>query len=427
MSLARLTAAKALLRCERGGYSQLVIDSAIRQAALTRRDAGFATALFYGVLERKITLDYCIDRYIKRSPNIKVRTVLRVAAFELLYLGGTEAYAAVDEAVESARALGAGFAAAMVNAVLRRFLRDGCAVGSVRGSAAERLSISCSCSIDVAERMIEWFGLQKADEILCGSFGGAPVYLRVNTLKISAPELVDILKLQGINARTADVLPHCLAAEGDCAHTQAFSDGLFHIQDISSQMAALLLAPRPGERILDVCAAPGSKSFVLAQEMENKGSILCADVSEGRLGLVGEGARRLGIGIIGLSKNDARIRRDDWGQFDAVLCDVPCSGLGALRRKPELRYRRAGEIDGFEKTGYDILSASAPRCRPGGRLVYSTCTLNPKENEQVVLKFLEEHREFSPCCFEDGRFYRTNLPGENGADGFFFSRIRRNI
>jgi 16S rRNA (cytosine967-C5)-methyltransferase len=238
---------------------------------------------------------------------------------------------------------------------------------------------------------------------------------------------VDILEEQGIKADAVEDFPDSLAVTGDAAHAKAFKDGLFHIQDLSSQKTAMLMEAKPGSRLLDVCAAPGSKSFVLAQEMKNAGSILCADISEGRLRLIEEGACRLGIDIIKACQNDATRYRADWGLFDGVLCDVPCSGLGALRRKPELKYRTAAEIDGFAKIGYDILSTSAHYCKPGGRIIFSTCTLNPDENEGVLQLFLQNHSDFVPDLFSGDRYFHTNLPGEKGADGFFLSRIRRKL
>jgi 16S rRNA (cytosine967-C5)-methyltransferase len=427
MDSPRLVAAKALIRCDQGGYSQLVMDAALKTSGLTGRDASLATALFYGALERKNTLDHCIARYTKKPPDAQVRAVLHIAFFSLLYLDRVAEHAVVDEAVKSTRALRRTSAASMVNAVLRTFLRDGCKIPPITGDAAEQLTINCSCSKDVANRLIDWMGNGKAREILERSMGRPPVFLRVNTLKTSRTALVDILEEQGIKADAVEDFPDSLAVTGDAAHAKAFKDGLFHIQDLSSQKTAMLMEAKPGSRLLDVCAAPGSKSFVLAQEMKNAGSILCADISEGRLRLIEEGACRLGIDIIKACQNDATRYRADWGLFDGVLCDVPCSGLGALRRKPELKYRTAAEIDGFAKIGYDILSTSAHYCKPGGRIIFSTCTLNPDENEGVLQLFLQNHSDFVPDLFSGDRYFHTNLPGEKGADGFFLSRIRRKL
>lgn len=427
MDSPRLVAAKALIRCDQGGYSQLVIDAALKTSGLKGRDASLATALFYGALERKNTLDHCIARYTKKPPDAQVRAVLHIAVFSLLYLDRVAAHAVVDEAVKSTRALRRTSAASMVNAVLRNFLRDGCKIPPTAGDAAEQLTINCSCSKDVANRLIDWVGNEKARDILEQSMGRPPVFLRVNTLKTNRAALEGFLDEQGIKADAVEEFPDSLAVTGDAAHTKAFKDGLFHIQDLSSQRAALLMEAKPGSRMLDVCAAPGSKSFVLAQEMKNTGSILCADISEGRLRLIEEGARRLGIDIITVRQNDATRHRTDWGLFDGVLCDVPCSGLGALRRKPELKYRAASEIDGFAKIGYDILCASSCYCKLGGRIVFSTCTLNPDENEGVLQRFLQNHANFVPDLFSGDRYFYTNMPGEKGADGFFISRIRRNL
>ena len=265
MNSPRLVAAKALIRCEQGGYSQLVLDAALKASGLTGRDSSLATALFYGALERKITLDHCIARYTKKPPDEQVRAVLRIAVFSLLYLDRVAAHAVVDEAVKSIRALRRTSAAGMVNAVLRAFLRDGCQIPPTEGDAAEQLAVSCSCSKDVATRLIDWVGNEKAREILEQAMGRPPVFLRVNTLKTNRSALINILDEQGIKAFAVEEYPESLAVTGDAAHTKAFKDGLFHIQDLSSQKTAMLMEAKPGSRLLDVCAAPGSKSFVMAQ------------------------------------------------------------------------------------------------------------------------------------------------------------------
>ncbi len=427
MDSPRLVAAKALIRCEQGGYSQLTIDASLKAAPMSKRDAALATALFYGALERKNTLDHCMNGYLKKVPDVQVRSVLRIAFYQLLYSNHVAAHAVVNEAVNSVRALKRSSAASLVNAVLRAFLRDKCKIPEIQGSSEEQLSVSCSCSVDVASRFINWMGKDKAVEILEKSMDRPPVFLRVNTLRTDRAALIEILKEQGIAAKEVADYPNSLAVTGDAAHTRAYREGLFHIQDLSSQKAAVLMEAKAEHRILDVCAAPGSKSFLMAQQMNNTGSILCADFSEGRLQLIKEGARRLGIDIIATRCQDARQFCPEWGQFDGVLCDVPCSGLGVLRRKPELKYRTDSEIDKFAIIGFDILSTASGYCKPGGRVIYSTCTLNPDENEEVINRFLSEHANFSPDPFENKSYCHTNMPGENGADGFFLSRIRRTV
>lgn len=425
MDKARLAAAKALIRVDRGGYSQLILDSMLSAAQLSSRDAAFASALFYGVIERKLTLDHCIAKYARHALSDTVANVLRMAFYQLIYLDSVPAHAAVDEAVSMTRALGQRSAAGMVNGVLRSFLRDGCVIPPVQGTVSQKLTVEYSCSQDIAEKFIEWYGEDKAGEILSASIGRPPLYIRVNTLKTTADELI---------ARMADKLGEnpvrlldgsCIEFFGDAAHTVSHKLGFFHIQDICSQKAALTLESRPDERILDVCAAPGSKSFVIAQQMQNRGEIISCDIQKNRLSLIEKGAKRLGIEIISVKENDGCIFNEQLGLFDRVLCDVPCSGLGVLRRKPEIKYHGAEALGGLPEIQYKILETSAKYLKAGGVLVYSTCTINPEENEDIIQRFIAENSDFSPFPFEGEKWFETTLPAENGGDGFFISRIRR--
>ena len=420
----RLTAARALIRCEQGGYSQLVLDSELRQAGLSGRDGAFACALFYGALERKLTLDHCIDAYAHGRIDDEVRAVLRIALYQLLYMDQLPVHAAVDEAVKSTRALRRSSAAGLVNGVLRAFLRHDRALPPIQGDSVRQLSLRYSCGREVVTRLLSWFGPDVTETILLSSLGSPPVFIRTNTLRTDDDTLMVRLAAEEMEV-TRGPLVHCLVSSGDLAHTKAHAEGLFHIQDAASQQAALLLEPQPGQFLLDVCAAPGSKSFVLAQDMHNSGHITACDVNEGRLGLVSRGAARLGISIIGTAHQDATQPDPSLGLFDGVLCDVPCSGLGVLRRKPELKYCGADDIDALPLLQHKILEKSAHYCKVGGRLVYSTCTLNPAENEEIIGRFLIEHADFAPDPFDGGRHTSLNLPGQKGADGFFTARIRR--
>lgn len=416
----RRVAAQALARCERGGYSQLVIDSAIGRAGLSPRDAAFASALFYGALERKLTLDHCLKKYARHPLTDEVAAVLRVAVYQLLYMDSVPPHAAVSEAVDSVRALRQSAAGGMVNGILRAFLRDGRAVPPTEGDL-QRLMIAYSCGETVTRRLLDWYGPERTESILAASLGRPPLFLRVNTLRTDADSLAAALAAEGIETAPGP-LPDCLtAAGGDVARAASHQTGLFHIQDASSQRAALAVGAAPGERILDVCAAPGSKSFVMAQRMGDRGEIVCRDLSEKRLRLVERGAKRLGISILSTRPSDGAVRDPALGVFDRVLCDVPCSGLGVLRRKPEIKYRGGGAFDGLPELQYKILDTSSHYCKAGGRLVYSTCTVNPEENERVVARFLAGRPEFSP---EDGGLSPIP-PGDAGGDGFFIARLRR--
>jgi 16S rRNA (cytosine967-C5)-methyltransferase len=420
----RLAAARALLRVEEGGYSQLVFDSEISRAQLCGRDAAFAAAVFYGTLERKLTLDFCMEKYARHALSPAIRTVLRMAFYQLLYMPGVPAHAAVDEAVQLTRALRQPAAAGMVNGILRAFLRDGCRVIEPKGDIAG-LRVRYSCPDELAALLVKWYGRARAEQILAASLGGPPVFIRTNTLKTDSETLKAALAAEGIDIRPGPA-ESCFAASGNLAHTDAYRRGLFWIQDYSSQRAALSVSAKAGERIFDACAAPGAKSFLMAVQMKNDGEILCADVSPARLALVAEGAKRLGISIIRTVQNDAAAKNPALGQFDRVLCDVPCSGLGVLRRKPEIKYRPVSSYQDLPEIQYKILQTSSHYCKAGGILVYSTCTLNPEENERVVERFLAGAPGFSPAEEDGHAAQETVFPDEAGGDGFFIARIRRN-
>ncbi len=423
MKSARQIAAEALLRVERGGYSQLVLDAALRESGLSARDRQFAAALFYGTLERRVTLDHCIARYARRPLGDTVAVLLREAFYQLLYLESVPAHAAVDEAVELTRRMRVASASGLVNGILRHFLRDGKRLPPVSGGAAAQLAVEGSCCEELADCLIGWFGEETARDILSASFGRPPVFGRVNPLKTDPDALIARLAEEGCAAEATD-LANCLSLTGAPAQTAAHAEGLFHIQDALSQRAALALGARPGERVLDLCAAPGSKSFVIAEEMENTGLVLACDVSAGRLRQVEKGAKRLGLTNIETRQNDAR-KHADLGAFDRVLCDVPCSGLGVLRRKPEIKLRGREAFAALPETQYQILKTGADYVCAGGVLVYSTCTVNPEENDGVVERFLSETDAFAPYPFEGGEWKTTHLPGRDDGDGFFISRMRK--
>ncbi len=425
MDTARQVAAKALLRVDRGGYSQLTLDAALGKAQLSARDAAFASALFYGALERRLTLDHCIAKYARHPLTDTVAAILRLAFYQLIYMDSVPNHAAVDEAVNMTKAMGQRAASGMVNGMLRSFLRDGCAVPPAVGGLPAQLAIKYSCSEDLTALFLNWYGETKTRALLAASMGRPPIYIRVNTLKTDVETLLLHLSKHDCKAVARLLDGNCIEIEGDAVHTVSHKLGFFHVQDVCSQQAALTLEAAPGERILDVCAAPGSKSFVLAQQMQNRGEVVACDVAPARLALIRQGAKRLGIDMLTIKANDGAVHNSDLGQFDRVLCDVPCSGLGVLRRKPEIKYRSAESLKGLPELQYKILKTSAHYLKAGGILVYSTCTVNPDENERVVEAFLKQHPDFSPAPFEGADWYKTLLPHMQGGDGFFISRIRR--
>lgn len=422
------TARQIAVRClidifDRGGYSNLVLDAQMKEADLSAQERAFCTALLYGVAEKRLTLDWALARYSQRPIGQlypTVREILRVAAYQLLYMPSVPQSAAVDEAVKLSRVFGAGNASGYVNGVLRSFLRGEMAYEMPK-NRINALSIQYSVPKELVAMWNTVYGKKKADAILEGSGGPPPVFARVNTLRITPAELIARLKAEGVEAAETGLAGALrLDGMGNLPTLPSFREGLFHIQDLSSQACAAALEAAPGMRVLDVCAAPGGKSFTIAEGMENRGELLAMDISASRLQKVESGAQRLGLSILTTRRNDASIVNDSLGQFDRILCDVVCSGFGVIRRKPEIRYKPLAELKELPAMQLKILTASAGYLAPGGRLIYSTCTLNPAENERVVKAFFAEHPEFSLA----GEM-TTTLPTKEGGDGFFFAPLTR--
>lgn len=436
MADARLTVAKLLLKMESSGsYSNILLDSALTESGLSERDKAFAAALFYGVTERKMTLDYIIKQYC-RMPFEKLETeavvVLRMGIYQILYTSVPES-AAVNESVKLCKKLKLFSAQGFVNGLLRTFLRQEKAVSYVGLSTAERLSIQYSAPIWLARKWADEYGEANAIKCLNASLGAPPIYARVNTTKISAEDLVKSLKTDGIKASVFPRLPGCVRLEktGDLERSEAFRSGLFHVQDVSSQLCCHTLKPILNETVLDICAAPGGKSFTMAELMGNNGRVISMDLYEQRVDLIRKGAFRLGLRIVEAEINNAVKFNENLPMADRVLCDVPCSGLGVIRRKPEIKYKSEEEFDELPRLQMAILETSAQYVKVGGTLVYSTCTLSRAENDDVAAAFAAEHPEFSPIvqtipyAGTENSPTRTFFPEEDGGDGFFTASFRR--
>lgn len=424
MADARLTALRGLSEVfGQGGYSNLVLESLMQKNELTAQERAFCTALFYGVVERRITLDWVLGRYSKQpveklSPA--VRDILRMAVYQLLYMPSVPEHAAVNEAVKETRMMRVASAAGYVNGVLRAFLRDGKRIVLPKNKA-QALSVRYSVPEALIALWQQGYGKQKTAAILEGGSSLPPLFIRVNTQKTTANALLKRLAEEDITAeKTAVENALRLIDAGDVTRLAAFREGLFHVQDLSSQKCAAALAVQPGHRVLDVCAAPGGKSFTIAQMMNDRGSLLAMDLYPNRLRLVEDGAARLGLSAIQTRTNDACIYDNSLGVFDRILCDVVCSGYGVIRRKPEIRYKDPAEAAALPEIQLAILTASARYLADGGRLVYSTCTLNPAENEGVINLFLRQNSGF---CLADEPV--TCLPEKDGGDGFYYAVLEK--
>ncbi len=442
---ARLVALRVLERVEHGrAFADLALDAALRQSDLPHRERAFATELVYGALRWRGRLDFALAAALDR-PLAEVEpplvTLLRLGAYQLLMCSGMPARAAVDQTVRCTHAAGYAHAAAFVNAVLRQLARR---AGELRFPALAddplgHLVHALSIPHWIAERWCSALGPFEAAALAAASNEPAPLSARVNPQRGSRDDLLAELR---VRRPLATACPHAplgvWLGRGDTpANDPAFLDGRFTFQDEASQLVVELLAPKPGERVLDLCAAPGTKTTAIAEQVGPAGSVLAIDRHPRRLGLVERATRRLGLANVQLLAGDgATIAASLPGPpFDRVLVDAPCSGLGTLRRNPDARWRlRPQDPAQLAVVQRALLRSGAAALRQGGTLVYSTCTLTVEENETVVAEFLADQRgEFAvesalpsplrPFLAGDG-FLRT-WPHHHGMDGFFAARFTK--
>ena len=431
---ARALAVQALVRQEQSGYSNLVLDAALKKSDLPARERGFASAVFYGVVERQITLDHCLAQCVKKplkKLDAPVRAILRSGLYQARYLD-TPVSAAVNESVKLTRAFGKASAAGFVNAVLRRAVQIQPEQGKF-SSEAQRLSVLYSVSLPVAKFFLDTYP-QEAEALLEASFQRPAVAVRPNPLRTTAQQLEQMLKGEGCSVQPGWV-PGSLLVQfrGSPADTEAFRQGLFHVQGQASQLAALCLDAQPGQKAADLCAAPGGKSLTIAQQMGGQGRLYSRDAAENRVPLIRQAAQRCGLENVTVSPADASAYDEALAGCDRVLCDVPCTGLGTLAKKPDIRYKDLQDLEPLHALQRRILETASRYVLPGGKLVYSTCTLDPAENQQVVSDFLAQHPEYRicpPALVPPGALLdqqmMTILPSRTpGFDGFFIATLER--
>ncbi len=458
----RALALTTLLAVARGQYGNIAVDATLRRHDLSIPDRHLYTALVYGVIERQVTLDFLLARHSSRpldELDDTVRMALRMGLYQLIYLDRVPDHAALDETVALVPRRVSGY----VNAVLRAYLRATSALPrlpdgtkSPRENALttpadwsarypelsdpmQALAISCGVPVSLCEAFVDALGYDRAASVLIAFENKPPITVRVNPLKTTAEQLTDALAAEGFSVAPALYAPHALRVpDGAITASDTFRSGLLFVQDEASQLCVAALDAQPGERVVDTCACPGSKSFGIALGMENRGAVHAFDLHKSKLSLICSGAERLGISIITANERDARTPDPALiGQCDRVLCDVPCSGLGVIAKKPEIRHKNLAESARLPAIQATILEASAQYVKPGGVLVYSTCTILPAENEAVVTAFLAAHAEFEAFDFifpaqapsvsdiRSEKGMATLLPDTNRTDGFFIARMRR--
>lgn len=423
-------------------YNTMTLRRLLRQnGAMSRQDRAFVTEIVNGTLRNLIYIDYVLNLFSKtKTEKMKpwLLAVLRTAVYQMYFMDVPDS-AAANEAVKLAGVRGYGSLKGFVNGVLRTAARQKGAIPLPQIGTAEYLSVRYSHPLWLIRMWTAYFGYAETEKI-CAFDNEAPdVTIRVNTLKMDTETLKKQLKQAGVavtDGRLSKDALH-LTRTADISRLESFREGLFHVQDESSQLAVRILDAQKDETILDMCAAPGGKSFTAAEMMQNEGRLTACDIYEHKIALLEEGAERLGIAIMDCQVKDAAERETEHELYDRVLVDAPCSGLGLMRKKPDIRLKKDGsEIDSLIQIQREILDNAADYVKKGGVLVYSTCTLCRKENEKNLEWFLQRHPEFAaedispflPADWETDtakQGYITLLPHKTGTDGFFISRMRR--
>jgi len=421
----------------------LLTDSFKRYRHLTPRDQSFLTELTYGTLRWRGKLDWII-RYFSNVPfekiEISILHTLRIGLYQVLFMSRTPVSAAVNESVELAKKFRSQGGASFVNAILRSFIRqkEEISYPALEDDPALHIAVVQSHPHWLVHRWLEEMGAEGTLKVCADNNQIAPLTLRANTLKISRDRLIEALKEKGL-----EPFPTTYSKEGivlkdppPVSELSSLKEGLYVIQDEASQLVSAILDPKPGEKILDACAAPGSKTTHMAQRMRNEGEIVAVDLTTGRLRLIEEACLRLNVKNVKVMKGDAcrPLPIPENQRFDRILADVPCSGFGTLRRNPDLKWRKGEEdIRRLSLIQTSILSNLSQYLKKGGTLVYSTCTIFREENEDVIEAFLKNNPEFAlddllktlpeiPHRFVRNGYFKT-FPQGNGMDGFFVARL----
>lgn len=404
----RQAALLALTACRRNGAWS---DGALKEVCtgLDRREAALASRLCYGVLQNRMLLDFQLSNFVKGKLQPNVRDILRLALYQIRFMDKIPNSAAVNEAVEQTKRSGNPQAARLVNGVLRSILR------ADNLPEPDDLATKYSHPQELVDLLQKEYG-EKTEALLRSHNEAPPTVLQVNTLKTTTQEVLSELEA------TYDPVHDCIALTGggNLQDLPPFRDGRVYVQDTAAKLAVVAADLQPGMRVLDCCAAPGGKSFAAAIAMQNRGELISCDIHMHKIDLIEKGAERLGIEILTARLQDASLFVPEWEEkMDTVLCDVPCSGLGVIRKKPDIRYKDLKPTERLPELQGKILANQSRYVKPGGVIVYSTCTILRRENEAVVEEFLKEHPDFS------AEHSRTYLPCDDGTDGFFVCKLRR--
>jgi 16S rRNA (cytosine967-C5)-methyltransferase len=437
----RRLAWRVLLAVEDGAFADAALGAALQSTRLAARDRGLATQLVYGTLAWQGLLDHILASLGRAAATLDppIRVLLRLALFQLVKLDRVPPFAAVDTAVETAKTVKGGAASGLINALLRRFLRGGKALALPDRDAPAYLPLATSHPPWLVDLWRRELGEADAAALLAANNQAAPTVLRVNASRATRQRVLDVLAEAGIRARPTTFAESGIVLEQpiDATALPAWRDGWYTIQGEASQLVGTLLGVAPGARVLDVCAAPGGKALAAAEAAAATGFALAIDRVAGGLRQLRAEARRLGVGLSALRADATALPLARRALFDAVLVDAPCSGLGTLRQHPEIRWRRRpSDLATLASLQTRILSSAAAHVRPGGALVYATCTIARAENDDIVDAFLAAHAHFAidaapprlPAPVQsllDARGMLRTLPHRDQLDGFFAVRLKR--
>ncbi|EYE89277.1 hypothetical protein Q428_03105 [Fervidicella metallireducens AeB] len=427
---------------EKKAFSNIKLNQYFKKFDLNPKDRAFSAEILYGTLRWKLKIDYMIQRFSRiklEKINIWTLNCIRTAVYQIFFMSKVPEFAAVNEAVNIAKIKDKN-AAPFVNGVLRNILRNKNLFNDIREKdKVKRLSIEYSHPEWFIKKFIKIYGEEFVIDLMKKNNTPSELTIRINSIKTNKENLVQMLMDKGVNVESGK-LDESLILKGFnlIEKSSIFNDGLLTIQDESSMLVANVLDPKPGEKIIDLCSAPGGKTTHIAQKMNNKGEIIAFDIHEHKLELVNQNAKRLGINIIETRLKDATVLLEEYIDYaDRVLVDAPCSGLGLIRKKPEIRWNvHQQDIDVLANIQFLILSNASKYVKKNGVIVYSTCTISVEENEDIINRFLQENKNyelvnicsylpekmFSDTC-RDG--YVKLFPNVHDTDGFFISKLRR--
>lgn len=435
---ARETALQVLVDCRsNSAWADAALKAQISRDKLSPADAALCSRMVYGIMQNRMLLDYYLTAFCSQKPDHlqpPLLEILRLGAYQILFLDKVPDSAAVNESVKLAKAKRPQ-AAGLVNAVLRKLAQNKENLPAIpMRDDVQYLSIRYSHPKWLVKRLLTILGREETEAFLSINNEVAPMTAQVNPLKTTEEDLLSELSESGVSAKKHAWVSGCLelSGTGDLTALPAFQDGKFLIQDPAARFVAILAELEPGKKVLDVCAAPGGKSFSAGFAMEGKGEIVSCDLHENKLKRILDSANRLGLHCIETAAQDGRVFREEWAeQFDVVLVDAPCSGLGIIRKKPDTRYKKADDLFTLPVIQAAILENAAKYVAPGGRLIYSTCTILPEENEQVTDAFLLSNPNFErekfllPNLKEETDGQITLWPQRQGTDGFYICRMKR--